>query len=479
MQQLKAEQRRARSYWILNDSVHRVLATLTRPMMAGIFALMALDFIDAYLVSHLGTAQLAALGFTIPVTNALFGLAIGLSVGVVSVLTRALGSGDHHRAQRVTTDGLLIAAMATLTVAAIGLSGIDRLFGAMGANYALIGQSYHMGPKPDIMPLIREYMTLRYLGAVFWVMPLIATAAVRGTGDTRLAGGAILLWAALTALLDGVLVLGLGPVEPRGLIGVAQGHLIADLCATGGVLWILAWREHLLEMRMPDWREWLANCRQILRIGLPATGINLLTPLTIGFVTTWVASFGPEAIAAYAVGNRIEPLLMIVPLALSTSLPAFVGHNFGGGQHHRTHQAVVACLRLTLVVQLMVYVLLALFAQQIAQIFSDDPALIRIIKALLWILPLSYGGQGIVVLAVSTLNAMHQPARATALSALRLLLLYLPLTWLGGHLGGIYGVFIGAAVANLLIGAAAYWWISSLCEQARRQSPGTADSPVN
>ena len=83
--------------------------------------------------------------------------------------------------------------------------------------------------------------------------------------------------------------------------------------------------------------------------------------------------------------------------------------------------------------------------------FSNDEEVRQLICWFIWILPLGYGLQGIVILTNSSLNALHLPLRALSLSVVRLFVFYVPMAWLGGKLFGVIGIFSGGLLANVLI----------------------------
>jgi len=102
---------------------------------------------------------------------------------------------------------------------------------------------------------------------------------------------------------------------------------------------------------------------------------------------------------------------------------------------------------------MLVYVVLALGAGLIASTFSDDPEVIGTIKLFLWILPLGYGMQGIIILTNSSLNALHRPMSALYLSSARFFVFYVPLAYVGSQWFGLVGFFGGALCGNLLMAA--------------------------
>jgi Na+-driven multidrug efflux pump len=74
----------------------------------------------------------------------------------------------------------------------------------------------------------------------------------------------------------------------------------------------------------------------------------------------------------------------------------------------------------------------------------------------MWILPLGYGLQGIVILTNSSFNALHKPMVALVLSIVRLFVCYVPLAYLGSYLYGIHGFFFGALLGNFVMAFISY-----------------------
>ena len=462
----KANQRIARSNWILNESSDKVLLQLTLPMLPAIIALMALDLFDTYLASLFGTEALAALSFTIPVTASLFAIAIGLSIGVSSVLCHALGSGEHDKVKRVTSDGMIACCLIALIVTAIGCLTTDPLFDYLGVDYALIPESFHQGPKPDLMPVITEYMKFRYIGFVFMLIPLITNSIMRAIGDSQLAGRIMFSWALLTAIIDATLILKLN--SSVSLVNIGIGHLLADILFSVISIYLLIRREKLLDFK--HWRlvNFIANCRSVLKIGIPAAVTNLMLPVALAIVTGWVAFYGREAIAAFGVVQRIETLALFLPMALSTSLPVFVGQNYAAGLVERTREAIMRCFKWTLTIQLLVYLLLVLFADTLASVFSESVEVTTLLSNLLWFLPVSYIGLGVAILAVSSLNAMQHSKSAFYLGFLRVFIMFIPAAYVGTYFAGLYGLFIGMIVANIVLAVVAVGWIYQLFGSKRQ-----------
>ena len=91
-----------------------------------------------------------------------------------------------------------------------------------------------------------------------------------------------------------------------------------------------------------------------------------------------------------------------------------------------------------------------------ASIFAKEQEVADIIILFIWILPLGYGLQGIIILTNSSFNALHKPMVALVLSIVRLFVCYVPLAYLGSYFYGLNGFFVGALAGNLVMAFISY-----------------------
>ncbi|MEJ2297247.1 MAG: MATE family efflux transporter, partial [Woeseiaceae bacterium] len=101
---------------------------------------------------------------------------------------------------------------------------------------------------------------------------------------------------------------------------------------------------------------------------------------------------------------------------------------------------------------------LAAAAGFLPTLFSDSADVIDVTRTFLWIAPLGYGTYGIVMYVNAAFNGLGKPMPGVAVSVMRIVVLYIPLAFLGKALYGIEGIFGAYAAANLLSGAIGYLW---------------------
>lgn len=418
------------------------LIRMTGPMLAGLLSIMFFNLADTFFLGRYGTEALTAVVFTFPVVMTLGSLALGLGVGVSAVVSNAIGEGDSWRVNRLTTDSLLLALLVVTTCAGVGLLTIRPLFGALGAEGAVID-------------LISEYMQVWYWSVGLVIIPMVGNSAIRATGDTRTPSLVMMTAAATNVLLDPIMIFGWGPVPEMGVRGAALATAGSRVITLAASIYVLGFREKMISLRGLTAGAVFRSWRQILHVGLPASSMRMVMPLGIGVVTRLIATYGHEAVAAFGIGSRTGMFVFSVIMAQASALAPFIGQNLGAGRIDRIRRAVTLSCGFGFFYGLLVWVVVGGLARQIAEAFNRDPEVVRIAIRYFHIVPIGAGLSAIMALTGSILNAMLRPRPAAGLTLLQMFVLYLPLAYLGSRLIGLDGVFWASATANIIAGLVA------------------------
>jgi putative MATE family efflux protein len=430
---------------------------MTLPMIVGMVVLMTFGLVDTFFIGMLGTQQLAAISFTFPVTFTVISLNIGLGIGTSAIIAKLLGAGQHNQAKETATGALMLTMVLAIVLAIIGVMTMQPIFRLMGADEAQL-------------VFIKEYMLVWYGAGVFLAMPMVGNSVLRASGDTKTPSYVMAFGGLINVILDPILIFGWGPVPAFGIQGAAIATLIAWAVGLFYILYVLAVKRKLIEPTFLHWQQLKRSTGGILKIGLPAAGANMLTPISAGIVTAIVAGYGPEAVAAWGVGGRLESIASIVVLSLSMSLPPFISQNFGANKLERVGQAYSLCVKFVIIWQLIIFAILALLAGFIANIFTNEPEVASTIILFLVIVPFGFGLQGVTILTNSSFNAMHMPMSAVSLSVVRLFVFFVPFSFIGSYWFDLPGLFWAAVLANLVVGCIAFIWFKTILASRFEQS---------
>lgn len=436
--------------------VGRHLLNLGTFLALGVVAVMCTSLVDLYFISRLGANSLAALGFTFPIVLTVMSLSMGLGNGIVAVVARAVGQADHEAMGALGTDALMLGLLIALLLSVIGYVTIEPLFAFLGASQ-------------DVLPLIKQYMHIWFLGTTFQIVPQLCQNIIRAHGDTRTPS--LILWASSAAnvVLDPILIFGWGPIPAFGLKGAAFANILSRVIYCLGVLWVLNFRLHSLAPISFTASRLNRSWGKLLHIGLPATAAQMVMPVSAAIVTKVIAMSGTLAVAAYGVGSRIEMVTAIYLWAVGGALPPFVGQNAGAGHMDRVRTSVNIATKFVLFFGVAMVAVTMLEGNEIVGFFTTSAEVGNLAVYYLRVVSLSYALSGLVLIASQTMNALARPMPAAVISLARTVGVTVPFALMGQWLGQVHGVFIGVALAGAVCGAGAWILMSMIVAQESRR----------
>jgi putative MATE family efflux protein len=439
---------------LTHGGVGATLTRLTIPMIGGMLGMVAFNLADTYFVALLdeglpASNNLAAMGFIYPVVMFFFMIAMGIGIGTSSVVSRAYGRRDRYEVRRLTTDSIRLAFCVVLLFSLLGLWFMDAPFRWQGAH-------------EDLLPRIRQFMTVWYAGLAFVVLPMVANNAMRGAGDTAWPAVIMLVAAAVNVVLDPIFIFGWWGFPALGLAGAALATVVSRSLTLVASLAVLHWRKQMIALGRFHLRELMDSWKQVLYVGIPSSATNILFPLAFGVINYLARQTGhteqasKAAVAAIAAGQRIESFAMMVLWSLAGTLLAFMGQNWSAKRFARVHRAEYGAMLFSIGWGLFCWGVLAACSGPIAEAFTDKPLVARKLQLFLWIAPAGYGLRGVCFLASRSFSAINRPIDASMLDILRMFLMYIPLAWIGAWLAGLTGIFMGVAAGNLIAGVVSW-----------------------
>jgi putative MATE family efflux protein len=423
---------------ILEGSVHRALAVLTMPLLFGLAATSLVYAADAYFVSRLGTQALAALGYAFPTTAVITAVLLGLGSGVTSALARRIGHGNQQRSDALAWHSAVLALIAAAVTVVVVVVLATRALTAMGARGVVLE------------------LALEYVMTWVWCVPCLALlqvtgSALRAQGDTLTSGKLLLLTAFGNLTLDPLLIFGWGPIPALGLRGAALA-MVLSYGISSLLLLKVAFRSRLLG-RTYSLVGFERSCRAMLAVGLPSMLSQALTPVGAVLLTSLVSLHGHEAVAACAVGLRLERLVSLVPMALGGSVEPFVGQNWGRGNLARVRKANAVANRAMLTFGFAAWAVFAMCASSMSTSFVHTEEAGAALKAFVYVMPAGYAALCSAVVTGAGLSAIGRGATAAAAAVMRTVALAFPLAWFGSTFGlaGIFGGVTAARIISALI----------------------------
>lgn len=302
------------------------ILALSAPNVLNVAMLSLVSVADSWFVAQLGIVDLAALAVVFPTQMALGQMSAGaMGGGISSSVARALGSGNRAAAEAAAAHALAIA-LGMAGLFAVVFVGFGRqIYGALGGSGAALDRA-------------EAFATVLFVGcSAHWIANSLASV-LRGTGDMKTPSYALVVTAALQVPLTGGLTLGWLGLPALGIRGPAAASVI---CFALAALWMssrLLGRNATLRLSWPTGGFRWASFRDILKVGLIACLVVVLTNGTVLAVIGLIGREGDAAIAGYGVGSRLEYMLIPISFGIGAALTTLVGTNIGARQYRRAQR---------------------------------------------------------------------------------------------------------------------------------------------
>lgn len=418
------------------------LVTQTLPMVFAVAAVMSIGLVDSYFIGQLGSSELAAISFIFPITMAISSLGVGISVGINSVIARSLGEGDVPRAARRANFGLLFALVMGLAFAIAVFTLVDPLFRLMQA-------------PPELMPLIRAYMRPFAMGLPLLMGIMGVNGILRGQGEAKRTSIISITFASINWVLDPILITGAFGIEGFGIAGAAYASITGYGIAFALGIYLLRKTPLPINPGMLKDSDLGASFKAILSVAGPASFSNAINPIGLSILTALIASQGQAAVAGFGAAGRLQSFAVVPLLALSSSIGAIVGQNWGAGKPERSQRAMLWAGAFAVGYGLVLAVVLFAAGEWFADFFTEDPAVIAAFASYLSIAAWGYAGFGVLIISNGALNGVGRAGTALLQSCGRVFLVMLPFAWLLRPAWGAEAIFAAELAANVIGGTVA------------------------
>ncbi|MCM1991154.1 MATE family efflux transporter [Oceanirhabdus seepicola] len=435
--------KRKRNRDLLTGSVGKHLLRMTLPTIGGMLAFTIFNITDTLFVSKLGTNALAAMGFTFPIVMIVGAFSSGISIGAASVLARAMGKKDHHLMNRIATDGILLSVLSVIFISTIGLLTMDPLFTMLGATQ-------------ETLPLVKEYMTVWYIGVVAVVMPPVGDSAMRAMGDMIRPFIVMMVCALLNIILDPILIFGLFGFPKMGMAGAALATVISRVAGMITTLSFVHFHYGLIDFKYKDFKELISSWSKILHVGIPSAVVRLFPQLVRTALTKMAATVGGTvAVAAIATGTRVESFATVVSMAIGTALVPIIGQNWGAKKYDRVNETRKIVNKTAVIYGIIIFLIALPLAEPVSKIFTDNPKVLELTKWYLWIVLFASGGLNLYNWTSGELNSVGKPLWVMVINIAGSVVILIPALFIGSKIYGYVGMLVGLGIGQIIIGAVA------------------------
>ncbi|MFC4358823.1 MATE family efflux transporter [Halobium salinum] len=413
-------------------------ADLAWPRVVTGVARMSKNAVDVAMVGvAAGTVAITGVGFAAPYWGLAFSVGGGVAAGTIALVSQRFGAGADEGLGLAVRTSVAVVVAATLPIAAAFWLFAPALIGVLSDT-------------PEAVTLGAAYLQVVGLGVPFAALNLVGSRVLVGSDDAYTAmqlraGGAVFNVVASAALIFGL---------DMGVVGAAVGTVLSNVVVTG------AFALGLSRGGLPGVGEFpvridpfgpvldLGTARDLVSIGLPVMGRNLVWTVAEFPMLAILAAFGPTVVAAFVIARRVWGIMNTPGWGFGLASSSLVGQALGTGDEATAEAYGVEIIRYAVATYLVSAALVALFAGPIVRLFVDDPAdpAVPVAVTLVYVACVAVVLQGVSGGAAGPLDASGDTRWPFYSQFLGMFGLSIPLTYLGATtslgLTGLYLAFL-------------------------------------
>ena len=303
-------------------SLAGILVRFSIPLVLSGMLQQLYAWADAFVVGNVeGEAALAAIGATTALSNLFVLVITGITLGPALLSARLWGQGRGEEIRGVLSSFALVLGAVFLVVGVGGSAAVRPMLAAMDT------------PELD--------QACRYLGIVLLGLPFVAVynvyaAVLRGMGDSRAALLSVVVASAVNVGLDVVLVAGFG----MGVAGAAAATVAAQGMMMLFIIFYAVYRVPGLRFRVGPGSVDREKLKEGLALGLPSALQSSINSLGSVALQNFMNGFGTQTVAAITTAYRVDTVLLLPIINLSSGISTVAAQNMGARRPQRARETL-------------------------------------------------------------------------------------------------------------------------------------------
>ncbi|MXV60503.1 MATE family efflux transporter [Natronorubrum sp. JWXQ-INN-674] len=423
---------------------------LAWPRIVTGIARMSKNAVDVAMVGvAVGTSAVAGVGFAGPFWGLAFAIGGGVAGGTIALVSQRFGAEAYDELGVAIRSSTLLVVVISLPVTAVFWLVPHELISLLSSNERAIDYG-------------ATYLRIVALGIPFAGLNLVGSRALVGADDSYTAmqvraGGAL-----ANIVLSAAFIFGLD----LGVAGAAYGTVLSNVAVTATfALGIGAGRLPgigAFPIQVDPFGTYLdpETLRDIITIGLPVGGRNLVWTVAEFPMLGILDLFGENTVAAFVIARRIWGIMNTPGWGFGLASSSLVGQALGQNDERTAKAYGRDIIRFSVATYVISAILIAIFAEQIVVLFADDPTSpeIPIAVNLVYAACFAVVFQGVAGAAAGPLDASGDTQVPFASQFIGMFLVSIPLAYLGATTAlGYWGLYL-AFLAETSVPAAINYW---------------------
>ena len=403
--------------FLATDPLGSLLLRLALPTVAAQLINMLYNIVDRIYIGHIpetGALALTGVGVCLPLIMIVSAFAALVGNGGAPRATIAMGQGNKEKAEEILGNCFALQIVVSVLLTVILFLGDRTFLLAFGASANTIDYAV-------------AYMDIYAVGTIFVQMTLGMNAFITAQGFAKEGMLLVLIGAVANIILDPVFIFGLN----MGVRGAALATVLSQALSCAWVLAFLFGKRTFLRLRASTIRLSPAVLLPCVALGA-ATFIMQASEsvISVAFNSSLLKYGGDMAVGAMTILSSVMQFAMLPLQGLGQGAQPIISYNYGAGKRDRVKKAYFLLLRVSVLYSCLLWLLVELFPQAFASLFTGDAALVAYTGNALRIYVAALFLFGIQMACQMTFTSLGKAKQSILVAVMRKFILLLPLIYI-------------------------------------------------
>ena len=416
--------------------VGKLLVVMSVPTMFSMLIQALYNIVDSIFVSRYSEKALTAVSLAFPLQNLMFSFAIGLSIGMCSVISRRLGEKREDEARKAAESGYAIELC------------FMALFMIIGAFVSKPFAKIYAKGDAELLEYTVTYLRICLMISVGVFISIYAEKSLQATGDTIhpmiiQASGAI-----FNIVFDPILIFGYLGFPAMGIAGAAYATVAGQICSMLLGIFYLK-RNSYVNIRLLRPAIHMESTKDILEVGVPSIVMQGIGTIMTSLMNGILIAYDVLATTVFGIYFKLQSFVFMPVFGMNSGMMPILGYNYGAKNKARMMKTLKMGLTFAILFMTACALVFILFPDALLPLFNPSDSLKAIGEVALRRIALTFPLAAISIMLGSLFQAMGDGYLSMIQSIIRQLGFLIPSAWLLGKLFGLDAVWFSFMLAEI------------------------------
>lgn len=417
--------------------VGKLLLQMSVPAMISMLIQSLYNIVDSIFVSRVSEAALTAVSLSYPLQLLLISFAVGLNVGVTSIVSRRLGQKKEEEAFKAAQTGMAILSIAISAFILIGLF-LTKPFVSMYTD------------DPELISMGSDYLTICLVCGCGIFISQFAEKTLQGTGDTihpMIIQGCGALF---NIIFDPIFIFGYFGLPAMGVKGAAIATVMGQMLSMVlGVIFVKK-SPYLKGFKFLKIKYHKDCARDILQVGIPAVIMQGIGTVMTSLLNAILITYNILATTVFSVYFKLQSFLFMPVFGITQGLLPILGFNYGAKQRKRMIDVLKVAISMSIGIMLFGVALFNILPNWLLSLFNASEDMLLIGVRALRTVSISFPVAGFCISLGCVFQAVGDGYLSMITSIVRQIVFLIPLAWIFGKIGGLDNLWFAFPAAEVI-----------------------------